>query len=201
MMVLTALIMSVLAIFAGGTMAAVTLYGANQEGRRAADLDALSAAASLPTANLTACNTDICNPVHLPTGNQFCPPPSQGIGGRACSSLGTVDLNQSVPLPNTNWTVGSCNVAGQQFDPGHSPIQQVFTISGKPIWRAICAALPGSETGCSVPGTTGMPVRIANWRAAVLSPRRSSSVASGPMKVIPASAQARANAGFSERKP
>src|SRR5438067_1377468 len=87
-MVLTALIMSVLAIFAGGTMAAVTLYGANQEGRRAADLDALSAAASLPTANLTACNTDICNPVHLPTGNQFCPPPNQGIL-KTCSSLGT----------------------------------------------------------------------------------------------------------------
>src|SRR5256885_4478331 len=52
-MVLTALIMSVLAVFAGGTMAAVTLYGANQEGRRAADLDALAAAANLPTANLT----------------------------------------------------------------------------------------------------------------------------------------------------
>src|SRR5438477_1818536 len=54
-MVLTALIMSVLAIFAGGTMAAVTLYGANQEGRRAADLTALAAAASIPTLNLTAC--------------------------------------------------------------------------------------------------------------------------------------------------
>jgi hypothetical protein len=115
-MVLTALIMSVLAIFAGGTMAAVTLYGANQEGRRAADLDALAAAANLPTANLTTCNTGVCNPVQLPTGNQF------------NTDLGTVDLNQALPLPNTNWSLGSCGIAGEQFSgTARSPINHVFT--------------------------------------------------------------------------
>ena len=126
-MVLTALFISVLAIFAGGTWAAVTLYGANQEGRRAADLSALAAASNLPTANLTVCNTDICNPVHLPTGNQFCTPGNSGILG-ACNQLGTVDLNGAVPLPNTNWTPGSCGIADQQFVAGRSPINQVFKL-------------------------------------------------------------------------
>jgi hypothetical protein len=127
-MVLTALIMSVLAIFAGGTMAAVTLYGANQEGRRAADLDALAAAANLPTANLSVCNTAICNPVQVPTGNNFCPPPEQGINNHVCTDLGTVDLNQALPLPNTNWSLGSCGIAGEQFSgTARSPINHVFT--------------------------------------------------------------------------
>lgn len=121
-MVLTALIMSVLAIFAGGTMAAVTLYGANQEGRRAADLAALSAAASIPTLNLTACaDTDtICNPIHLPSPNQIPTP------------LGTVDLNGALPLPGADWTIGSCKVADLQFETGRSPINQVFKVNGNP---------------------------------------------------------------------
>ena len=131
-MVLTALFISVLAIFAGGTWAAVTLYGANQEGRRAADLAALSAAATLPTANLTTCNTGVCNPVQVPTGGQFCPPADQGINGRVCTPLGTVDLNGAVPLPNLNWTTGSCGVADQQFISGRSPINQVFKVNGNP---------------------------------------------------------------------
>jgi hypothetical protein len=121
-MVLTALFMSVMAIFVGGTLTAVTLYGANQEGRRAADLAALSAAASLPTLNLTACadNDTICNPRFLPNEHQI------------NTNLGTVDLNGAVPLPNLNWTTGSCNVADQQFVNGRSPINQVFKVNGNP---------------------------------------------------------------------
>jgi hypothetical protein len=121
-MVLTALIMSVLAIFAGGTLAAVTLYGANQEGRRAADLTALAAAASIPTLNLTACaDTDtICNPLHLPNSNQI------------NTNLGTVDLNGALPLPGADWTIGSCKVADLQFESGRSPINQVFKVNGNP---------------------------------------------------------------------
>ena len=62
-----------------------------------------------------------------------------------------------------------------------------------------CASL-ADLTGSSVPGSTGTPAEAASLRAAVLSPSSSSSSGVGPMKVIPAFSQARANAGFSDKK-
>ena len=52
-----------------------------------------------------------------------------------------------------------------------------------------------------VPGTTGTPARAMISRAVTLSPIASIASGLGPMKTIPASRQARANAGFSARKP
>ena len=57
------------------------------------------------------------------------------------------------------------------------------------------------RSGCSVPGTTGTPARIAASRAAVLLPISAIASGDGPMNVRPASRQARANAAFSARKP
>src|SRR5205823_3498104 len=43
-------------------------------------------------------------------------------------NLGTVDLNQALPLPNTNWSLGSCGIAAEQFSgTARSPINHVFT--------------------------------------------------------------------------
>ena len=52
-----------------------------------------------------------------------------------------------------------------------------------------------------VAGTTGTPAEAASCRARALSPKMSSVSGDGPTKVTPASAQARARAGFSDRKP
>ena len=55
--------------------------------------------------------------------------------------------------------------------------------------------------GASVAGTVGTPARAAMARADTLSPSRRRVSGRGPMKAIPASAQASANSGDSERKP
>jgi hypothetical protein len=52
-----------------------------------------------------------------------------------------------------------------------------------------------------VPGSTGTRLFSAWARARALSPNRSSCSGVGPTKAIFASAQARANAAFSDRKP
>jgi hypothetical protein len=49
--------------------------------------------------------------------------------------------------------------------------------------------------------STGMPASRAAATARALFPVRCSTSAGGPMKVIPASAQAAASPGFSDRKP
>jgi hypothetical protein len=51
------------------------------------------------------------------------------------------------------------------------------------------------------PGTTGTPAAPTVDLAAILSPIASIAPGGGPMKVRPVSAQARAKAAFSERKP
>ena len=53
-MVLAAILVPVIVIFAGLAWGTAMVYGANQEGRRAADLAALATAASLPALNLNA---------------------------------------------------------------------------------------------------------------------------------------------------
>ena len=64
----------------------------------------------------------------------------------------------------------------------------------------VVSSRPASK-GCSVPGTTGTPARMAAARAAVLLPMSAIASGDGPMKVRPASRQARANAAFSARNP
>ncbi len=67
--------------------------------------------------------------------------------------------------------------------------------------RATSASGTSGPSGSFVPGTTGTPAAIASARAAVLLPIRSMASGEGPMKVIPASRQARANPAFSARNP
>jgi hypothetical protein len=52
-----------------------------------------------------------------------------------------------------------------------------------------------------VAGMTGTPQEMARLRAATLLPRSRIVCGRGPMKVIPAAAQASANSGLSDRKP
>src|SRR3954453_17942608 len=52
-MVMAAILIPVLAVFAGLAWGTAMVYGANQEGRGAADMAALSSAASLPLFNLS----------------------------------------------------------------------------------------------------------------------------------------------------
>jgi hypothetical protein len=63
------------------------------------------------------------------------------------------------------------------------------------------AAASASSVRGGVPGTTGIPARSMRSRARTLSPTASMAWGGGPMKTIPASLQAAAKAGFSERKP
>ena len=51
------------------------------------------------------------------------------------------------------------------------------------------------------PGTTGTPAALTVCLARILSPMASIASGGGPMNTMPASAQARANAAFSARKP
>ena len=53
----------------------------------------------------------------------------------------------------------------------------------------------------SVAGITGTPAATAASRAATLFPSRVITSAVGPMKAMPAAAQARGSSGFSDRKP
>jgi hypothetical protein len=53
----------------------------------------------------------------------------------------------------------------------------------------------------SVAGTTGTPIEIARLRAATLLPSWTMVSGLGPMKVMPASAQAWANSGLSDSRP
>ena len=66
-------------------------------------------------------------------------------------------------------------------------------------------AFLGEETGASgsgpVAGITGTPQRSASLRAATLLPSVRITSPGGPTKMMPASAQASANSGRSDRKP
>ena len=55
--------------------------------------------------------------------------------------------------------------------------------------------------GPLVPARTGTPHRFASALACALSPNSSSASGDGPTKTMPASAQRRASAAFSLRKP
>ena len=70
--------------------------------------------------------------------------------------------------------------------------------------RSLAASSPSGVSiamGSSVPGTGHVPAASATCLAFILSPNASSTAGGGPTKTAPASATARANAGFSLRKP
>ena len=52
-----------------------------------------------------------------------------------------------------------------------------------------------------MPGTRGTPISYTATREVVLLPMTRMALGLGPMKVMPAAAQASANSAFSERKP
>ena len=81
------------------------------------------------------------------------------------------------------------------------PPAAAFSRIGKPARSAASRAAWTSFTGPSEPSSTGRPASRAAAFAAILSPIRSITSGDGPTNVTPASAHARANAGFSERKP
>ena len=68
--------------------------------------------------------------------------------------------------------------------------------------RSAAAASSASESAVpSVPSITGTPRAPTCAFALTLSPITSIASIPGPMKTMPAAAQARANAAFSERNP
>ena len=67
--------------------------------------------------------------------------------------------------------------------------------------RASAATSSASSAAAAMPGTTGTPACVISSRARTLSPIASIASGGGPMKTMPASRQARANAAFSDRKP
>jgi len=77
--------------------------------------------------------------------------------------------------------------------------------TGKPIFRAAVWASSAvgkpSPAGPLSPGTTGVPAPDTVFRASVLLPILRIASADGPMKVIPADAQASAKSSFSDRNP
>lgn len=113
-LVTAAVLVTAVAAFAGLLLAGGSVYAAAQEGRRAADLAALAAAANLPTLNLSS-GADP-NPLGLP---------SPGMLDRR---LGAVGIDRSTPLPTLgeDFLGGACAVAARQFGDGRSPITDSF---------------------------------------------------------------------------
>ena len=74
-------------------------------------------------------------------------------------------------------------------------------MTGKPVVLANAAISSNDLTGSVRPGTTGAPAAFIRCRDSVFDPIASIESGEGPMKRIPASPQARANAAFSARKP
>ena len=71
---------------------------------------------------------------------------------------------------------------------------------GNPMAAAFSTNSSTSSVGITE-GATATPFASAKSRAEILSPISAMVFASGPMKVMPASATADANAAFSDRKP
>ena len=84
--------------------------------------------------------------------------------------------------------------------PRPPPPATALTKTGKPISSAPATSSSRSADG-GVDLSVGMPAARAASSARTLLPASSSTSAGGPMKVMPAAAQARASSGFSLRKP
>ena len=81
------------------------------------------------------------------------------------------------------------------------PPAAALMITGYPIASAMRAASSASAMASVVPGAIGTPASSMMARAAVLSPIARMASGGGPMKTMPARAQASAKSAFSERNP
>jgi hypothetical protein len=125
-MVMAAILIPIVVVFAGVAWGTAMLYGANQEGRRAADMAALAAAAEIPFVNLdvqcngasvTTGNPLPCNPMNLPDPSQL----------DAYKPIANVPLDLNIPeYPGVNWTLGSCGIAARQLETSASPIFNAY---------------------------------------------------------------------------
>ncbi len=84
--------------------------------------------------------------------------------------------------------------------PRPPPPATALTNTGNPTFLAAATSVPMSLDG-SLDGSTGIPAAVAAMIACALLPASSRTEAPGPMKVMPASAQACARYGFSDRNP
>jgi len=75
------------------------------------------------------------------------------------------------------------------------------SISGQPIPAAIFFAASTSSGSGSLAGITGTPTDWASLRADTLSPSFTMVSGDGPMKAMPAAAQAAGKSGFSDNRP
>jgi hypothetical protein len=78
---------------------------------------------------------------------------------------------------------------------------EALMMMGKPIPSTNSTTSSAVLNAPSLPGTTGTPASIAAFRADVLSANRFKFSTVGPTNVIPASSQAWANSGDSDRNP
>ena len=85
--------------------------------------------------------------------------------------------------------------------PRPPPPNAALTSSGNPTASARAARSRVSSAGTVAPGSTGTPASAIRALAATLEPIAAIVPGSGPTKISPASAQARANAAFSDRNP
>src|SRR5262249_56073370 len=85
--------------------------------------------------------------------------------------------------------------------PRPPPPQLALTMSGNPTPSASRAASAGSGGSAPVAGITGTPAASAIARASTLLPSRRMTSGGGPMKMMPAAAQAPAKSGLSDRNP
>ena len=85
--------------------------------------------------------------------------------------------------------------------PRPPPPLAAFKMTGYPVASASFFPSATSAIGLELPPSTGTPAARAISRAVILFPRDSRTFTEGPTKTIPASSQAAASAGFSERNP
>ena len=89
----------------------------------------------------------------------------------------------------------------QRRIPRPPPPPAALRMMGKPYSTAFARASSPSFRGRSEPGVVGTPQAWAMALAVSLSPIWARMVEEGPMKVMPASSQARAKSAFSLKKP
>lgn len=98
-LVTTAVLLVGVATLAGLALAGGAVYAVDQEGRRAADVGALAAAAALPTINVGRGP----NPLDVPVPTQTDTP------------LGPVDATPALPTLGQDLQLGGCQLVGQHF--------------------------------------------------------------------------------------
>src|SRR5688500_3099595 len=143
-LIVAAVLLTAVAAFAGLLLAGGSVYAAAQEGRRAADLAALAAAANLPTLNLGTTE----NPLGLPAPMQLDTP------------LGTLDSTTRLPTLGEDFLGGACAVVARQFGDNRSPVTDNYSTAAPTCTPSVhlanawvqrlvdCLGGPAAATGC-----------------------------------------------------